>query len=163
MSEPPRPDDDQERPHDDHPLRRVTLRAFEGLIDQHVHAAEAAGQFQNLPGAGKPLQLDSDDHVPEDLRVGFRMLKNAGFAPPWVDLQRSIREQQDGLDRWLAQQNRRWAGLSQADRERLRAEHAQRLGELNKQIMNYNLTAPPVAGQLPLLQPWREQRKLGAE
>ncbi|NNJ11400.1 DUF1992 domain-containing protein [Chloroflexales bacterium ZM16-3] len=161
MSEPPRDERNREEEHNSHPLRRVTQRTFESLIDQHVRAAEEAGEFRDLPGAGKPLSLDSDDQVPEDLRTGFRMLKNAGYAPPWIELQKSIREEQERLAAWLAQSNRRWPALGPTERDQLRAEYEQRLRDLNKQISSYNLTAPPVAGQLPLLQPWRELRKLG--
>jgi hypothetical protein len=160
MSEPPRDESDRES-QSDHPLRRVTQRTFESLIDQHIRAAEEAGEFRDLPGAGKPLKLDSDDHVPEDVRAGFRMLKNAGYAPPWIELQKSIREDQERLADWLAQSNRRWPKLSKASRDELRAEYEQRLRDLNKQISAYNLTAPPVAGQLPLLQIAQELRKLG--
>ena len=157
MSE--QPDEEQDR--DTHPLRRVTARTYESLIDQQIRAAEAAGQLSNLPGAGKPLNLGDDKDVPEELRVGFRMLKNAGYAPPWIELQKSIREDQEQLDRWLARANERWPRLGEGDRATLRAEYEQKLRDLNKQIGSYNLSAPPVAGQLPLLQPWRELRKLG--
>lgn len=152
-------DKDDER--DAHPLRRVTARNFESLIDQQMREAEAAGEFRNLPGAGKPLDLGDDSHVPEEERVGYRMLKGAGYAPPWIELQKSIREAQDELARWLARANERWPRLGDLDRAATRAEYEQKLRELNKQIGNYNLTAPPAAGQLPLLQPWRELRKLG--
>jgi hypothetical protein len=157
MSE--QPDDPAER--DAHPLRRVTAKTYESLIDQQIRAAEAAGQFRNLPGAGKPLDLGDDKDVPDELRVGFRMLKNAGYAPPWIELQKSIREELAALEVWLARANQRWPGLGEGDRAALRAEHEQRLRDLNKQIGSYNLMAPPVAGQFPLLQPWRELRRLG--
>lgn len=158
-------DDKADRPErdQDHPLRRVSLRSFESLIDQQMAEAERAGQFRNLPGAGKPLDFSADDGVPDELRVAHRMLKNAGYAPPWIELQKSIRDDQADLDRWLAQANRRWPGLGAAEREQLRAEYESRLREINRQITTYNLTAPPVAGQIPLLQPWRELRKLGTE
>lgn len=149
--------------HEAHPLRRVNLQNFQSLIDQHMREAEAAGQFRNLPGAGKPLKLDDDSLVPEDMRLANRLLKGSGFAPPWIELQKSIREDQEQLAAWLARENRRWPGLGEADRTRLREEYSQKIRELNRQITNYNLTAPPVAGQIPLLQPWRELRKLGAE
>ncbi|NTU79423.1 MAG: DUF1992 domain-containing protein [Chloroflexales bacterium] len=153
---------DQPEPKDDaHPLRRVSLRAFESLIDQQIREAEAAGQFRDLRGAGMPLDLDADKDVPEELRVGYRMLKNAGYAPPWIELQKSIREDQEALARWLARANERWPGLGERDRATLQAEYGQRLSDLNRQINTYNLSAPPVAGQIPLLQPWRELRKLG--
>jgi DnaJ homolog subfamily C member 28 len=161
MSEPPRDERDHDDKGDSHPLRRVTQRSFESLIDQHIRAAEEAGEFRDLPGAGKPLKLDEDVQVPEELRTGFRMLKNAGYAPPWVELQKSIREEQERLAAWLAQSNRRWPGLGQASRDELRAEYERRLRDLNRLISSYNLTAPPVAGQMPLLQVPRELHKLG--
>jgi len=40
------------------------------------------GDFDGLPGAGRPLVLDDDPLVPEDLRLAYRILKNAGFVPP---------------------------------------------------------------------------------
>ncbi|MEI7770180.1 MAG: DUF1992 domain-containing protein [Chloroflexales bacterium] len=158
MSEPPRDERDRDGQHPDYSLRVVTQRNFQSLIDQHVRAAEAAGEFRDLPGAGKPQDLGADDGVPDELRTGFRMLKNAGYAPPWIELQKSIREEQERLDAWIAQANRRWPALGQASRDQLRAEHEQLLRDLNKQISTYNLTAPPVAGQLPLIQ----MRELGA-
>lgn len=52
------------------------------LVEQRIEAAMAAGEFDHLPGAGKPLALDDDKLVPEELRVAYRILKNAGFLPP---------------------------------------------------------------------------------
>lgn len=163
MSDQPNDESDRPQRDQDHPLRRVSLRSFESLIDQQMAEAERAGQFRNLPGAGKPLDLGDDDGVPDELRVAHRMLKNAGYAPPWIELQKSIRADQDQLDRWLAQANRRWPNLGEAERTQLRAEYEARLRALNKQRTTYNLTAPSAAGQLPLLQIERELRKLGGE
>lgn len=151
------PEDEQE-----HPLRRVSTRNFESIIDQQFRAAEAAGQFNNLAGAGKPQELDDDKDVPDELRVGFRMLKNAGYAPPWIELQKSISDERAALERWLVRMNQRWSRLGPGDRAALRTEYEQRLRELNQQISVYNLTAPPAAGQYPLLQIEPELAKLGA-
>lgn len=38
-----------------------------------------------MPGAGQPLELDDDSLIPEDLRLAYRILKNAGFVPPEVE------------------------------------------------------------------------------
>ena len=48
------------------------------LAEQRIAAAIDAGEFDDLPGAGKPLDLDDDPLVPDDLRVAWRLLKNAG-------------------------------------------------------------------------------------
>ena len=59
------------------------------LLDQwaerHILAAQRQGEFENLPGTGRPLMLDDDSHVPADLRAGYRMLKNAGCLPPELE------------------------------------------------------------------------------
>jgi len=52
------------------------------LADQKIAAAIEAGELDGLPGAGKPLDLDDDPLIPQDLRVAYRILKNAGFVPP---------------------------------------------------------------------------------
>lgn len=54
---------------------------FDELVEDRIQAAIVRGDFDNLPGSGKPLQLDDDRLVPEHLRVGMRILKNAGMIP----------------------------------------------------------------------------------
>ncbi|MCS6879718.1 MAG: DUF1992 domain-containing protein [Oscillochloridaceae bacterium] len=138
------------------PLGQGPFQAHESLIERRIREAEAAGMFDNLPGAGKPLPLDDDDHVPEDLRIGYRLLKNAGYAPSWIELQKHIYAELADLERWLAHVTARWARTGPLERERLRAEYAQKVHDLNRQITTYNLIAPPAAGQLPLRRPGRE-------
>lgn len=58
--------------------------ALDRLVEARIAEATAAGEFDDLPGAGQPLSLDNDALVPEEIRVAYRMLKNAGFAPPEV-------------------------------------------------------------------------------
>ncbi len=66
------------------------------LVDQLVEArisdAQARGEFDNLPGAGKALQLEDDALVPEELRAAYRLLKNAGYLPPSLQLRHEIAE-----------------------------------------------------------------------
>lgn len=67
------------------------------LAEQHIKAAEEKGEFNNLPGAGKPLNLDDNSHVPQALRAGYHLLKNAGFLPPELELRRQAIEVNDLL------------------------------------------------------------------
>jgi hypothetical protein len=46
--------------------------------------AVSRGEFDDLPGAGRPLDLNDDPLVPQELRVAYRILKNAGYLPPEV-------------------------------------------------------------------------------
>jgi hypothetical protein len=74
-----------------------TVWLIDQLAEAHIHAALERGEFDDLPGAGKPLQLEDDRLVPEELRVAYRLLKNAGYLPPAVELLREIREAEDLL------------------------------------------------------------------
>jgi hypothetical protein len=68
------------------------MNLFEQLVEQRVAEAQARGEFDKLPGQGQPLQLEDDSMVPEELRAGYRLLKNAGYLPPQLQMQREIRE-----------------------------------------------------------------------
>lgn len=61
------------------------LAALNELVEQRIREAMRKGELSGLPGEGKPLALDDDAMVPEELRVAHRILKNAGYAPPEVE------------------------------------------------------------------------------
>ncbi|MDH3976333.1 MAG: DUF1992 domain-containing protein [Deltaproteobacteria bacterium] len=58
---------------------------FSSLAEKRIEEAIRRGELDNLPGAGKPLKLDDDSAIPEDLRMSYRLLKNAGFIPPELE------------------------------------------------------------------------------
>jgi len=58
--------------------------AFELIAERKIEEALARGEFDGLPDEGRPLDLDDDALVPEELRMAYRILKNAGFAPQEV-------------------------------------------------------------------------------
>jgi hypothetical protein len=66
------------------------MSGFDHLVEQRIAAARDAGELDNLPGEGRPLDLDDAPLVPEEVRVAYRILKNAGFVPPEVDERREI-------------------------------------------------------------------------
>jgi len=66
-------------------MAKPLLPGFALLVEQRISEAMARGDFDNLPGAGKPLQLDDDTLVPEEERVAFRIMKNAGYLPSEVE------------------------------------------------------------------------------
>lgn len=67
------------------------------LSEQHILAAQQAGVFDNLPGTGKPLILDDDSAVAEELRAGYRLLKNAGYLPPELEQRKEALQLRDLL------------------------------------------------------------------
>ncbi|QIE97551.1 DUF1992 domain-containing protein [Pantoea stewartii] len=67
------------------------------LAEQHIKAAQEKGELSDLPGEGAPLNLEDDSQVPPDLRAGYRLLKNAGFLPPELELRREALQVSDLL------------------------------------------------------------------
>lgn len=68
------------------------MQAFEAIAEQRIQEALARGELDNLPGAGRPLDLDDDRLVPQELRMVFRILKNSGYVPPEVQTLKDIAE-----------------------------------------------------------------------
>jgi Domain of unknown function (DUF1992) len=63
---------------------------LERLAEERIREAMERGEFDNLPLSGKPLPLDSNGFVPEDLRLAYKLLKDAGFLPPEMELRKEI-------------------------------------------------------------------------
>src|SRR5215213_4239367 len=54
------------------------------LIDEQIQDALRKGQFADLPGKGKPLKLDDDSHVPEQMRMANKLLRDNDLVPEWM-------------------------------------------------------------------------------
>jgi len=70
---------------------------FEKLIEERILQAQRRGEFENLPGSGRPLEIEDDRHIPEDLRLAYKILKNAGCIPPEIELKKEIHQTRDLL------------------------------------------------------------------
>lgn len=57
------------------------MEIFSWLAEQRIQEAMRSGAFQNLPGHGKPLELEDLSGVPEELRMSYKIMKNAGILP----------------------------------------------------------------------------------
>lgn len=64
------------------------MSLLDELAEKHILAAERKGDFDNLAGSGRPLQLDDDSHVHPELRATYRILKNSGYLPPELEMRR---------------------------------------------------------------------------
>jgi hypothetical protein len=73
------------------------LSYFWRIAEERILDAQRAGVFDDLPGKGKPLQLEDLSWVPEDLRVGYHILKNAHVLPPEAELMKDIHTLEDLL------------------------------------------------------------------
>ena len=66
------------------------MEFFSLIIEERIQAAQKEGVFDNLPGKGKPLKLDDDSSVPEDLRLTFKVLKNTNCLPIEMEMRKEI-------------------------------------------------------------------------
>ncbi|MBB6731650.1 DnaJ family domain-containing protein [Cohnella zeiphila] len=60
------------------------------LADEKIREAIAKGEFDDVSGKGKPLPPDELEGVPDELRVGFKLLRNAGAIPPELELRKEM-------------------------------------------------------------------------
>jgi DnaJ-like protein len=70
---------------------------FQRIAEQRILEAQRNGDFDNLPGKGKPLRLEDLSWVPEDLRMAYHLLKNAHVLPPEAELLKDIHTLEDLL------------------------------------------------------------------
>ena len=66
-------------------------------VEELIREWLAENECEDLPGKGKPLDLDEYFSWPEDLRLGFSILKNSGYIPEEVEQLREIRRLEDEL------------------------------------------------------------------
>lgn len=66
------------------------MEAFERLAEQRILEAMGRGEFDNLPGAGKPLILNDHPFVPDELWMAHKIVRNAGCLPPEVEERKEI-------------------------------------------------------------------------
>jgi len=64
--------------------------SFDKLVEEKIKEAQQRGDFDNLPGKGKPIDLSAYFETPEDVRLAQSVLKNAGFTSREVDLLNEI-------------------------------------------------------------------------
>ena len=124
-------------------------------IDEQIQEAQARGEFDNLPGCGKPLHLD-DNSFTGDKGMAYSLLKQNGYAPPEVELAKEIRTEfakaQQKLEKLRYQRKSLSSRRIPPFRSEKRAfnqavqnaanEYNQLLHELNRKILKLNVITP---------------------
>ena len=86
------------------------MNLLDQIAEARIQEAIERGELRELPGEGRPLRLDDDSAIPEELRAAYRILKNAGFLPPELQLRKEVREAEQRLQQ-----------LPESERSRARA------------------------------------------
>jgi hypothetical protein len=66
--------------------------SFDKIVEAIIKEAMERGEFDNLPGKGKPIDLTEYFETPEEIRLANSVLKNAGMTPREVELLKEIAE-----------------------------------------------------------------------
>lgn len=139
----------------DEQVRKRRGKKYHDYVEEIIQEAQQRGEFSNLPGEGKPLQLE-DESAAGDKALGYHMLKNSGFAPAEVELAKEIRKELERADvklKRIIQQgqtlrSRRVSPFASEKRafnasvESAAEEYERTLRELNRKILTLNLMAP---------------------
>jgi DnaJ homolog subfamily C member 28 len=152
---------------------------WESWIDQQIREAQDRGEFDNLPGKGKPLDLAPNPYA-QDQELAFKILKDAGYAPEWIELDKEIRTRLEKARTTLA---RRWewhkarldelegksGPWAETERERVRAGwrkvvngFEQEVAAINQEIVGLNLKVPSPRFQRTKVDAARELQRLTA-
>ena len=73
------------------------INGFEKIVEERIRRAFENGEFDELTGTGEPLTLEDDSNVPEELRLAYKILKNAECLPPEIELRKEIEKTEDLL------------------------------------------------------------------
>jgi DnaJ family protein C protein 28 len=127
-------------------------------IEDHIRKAMEEGKFDDLPGKGKPIHWDENPLVEPDWQLAFRMLRNAGFALPWMETRKEIETQLEAargsLKRaWYWRQSAIAEGQPPAfvedEWQRALGVFREQIAEINHRIFDYNLEVPLLRFQRP--------------
>ncbi|CAJ1968800.1 unnamed protein product [Sphenostylis stenocarpa] len=112
------------------------------VVEQRIWHSMEEGQFENLPGKGKPLKLDTNPHADPAEDTLYRILSKNGCAPEWVELNKEIRSK---ISEWRMSLKKAWANKCSGDHsewvessENLKSQ----LREINDKVFRYNLIVP---------------------
>jgi hypothetical protein len=125
------------------------------LIEIRIQEAITRGEFDDLPGKGKPLQLDNIAEVEEGMRLAFHILKNANIGPAWLEKQKDLRAQ---IERVRGDLRRSQAHPAVDVREDGRAHFRAECERMNRAIRAANLEVPAVRLHLTPMNCERELR-----
>ncbi|MBM7717072.1 DUF1992 domain-containing protein [Siminovitchia sp. FSL H7-0308] len=94
---------------------------FTNISEEKIRKAYEEGEFDELPGFGKPLPEENLEGIPKELRMAYRVMKNAGFSPDEMDVKKELMTIEDLIRR----------SEDELEIEQLRKK-------LNEKLLNYN-------------------------
>jgi DnaJ homolog subfamily C member 28 len=130
-------------------LKEFAMDKWEPLVDRLIRESMERGEFDNLSGTGQPIDLSENPFEDPDTRTAHRLLRNAGFAPAWIeerkDIDAEFQQSRTTLIRAKEIYGRDGKLSQSAQWQRAVNEFRVKTRELNRRIKHYNLKSPAVA------------------
>jgi hypothetical protein len=111
------------------------MRQWESAIEKQIREAQERGDFDNLPGRGKPLHVESWD---DEWALAYHVLKQAGETLPWIALGKEIELGQERLRKMLRDAPK----IPYAERERARDRYLREAAAVDKMLEEYAFLVP---------------------
>ncbi|MBR3664433.1 MAG: DUF1992 domain-containing protein [Desulfovibrio sp.] len=113
-------------------MQEFPFSAIQYIAERRIEEAMQKGEFDNLPGQGRPLELEDLSNVPEELRMAYKILRNAGCLSPELEERKQISRVLDLLEQ-CEDEHERLSGMQKlrflVDRSKMRFQRSIRLEE----------------------------------
>ncbi|RKU32464.1 hypothetical protein C6496_23990 [Candidatus Poribacteria bacterium] len=136
-------------------------------VSKQIQEAMERGDFKDLPGKGKPQQFDDNPYISPEVRMVNQMLKDKGFAPRWIEVDKEIRAETEQAEKLIENLKGRRSRLEaqlqvqplkrdairsvfELERSRGLEAYTVQLQQLNRKIQQWNLMMPLRDKQYPL-------------
>jgi DnaJ homologue, subfamily C, member 28, conserved domain len=117
---------------------------FSKLAENRIREAMEAGDFDDLEGKGQPLDLEEDSHIPPELRMAYKILKNANCLPLELALRQEVVQLQDLVAAMPDEAEK----LKQMRRLNFLVMKLNMLRPVSPQLLEHELYAPKVLERL---------------
>jgi DnaJ family protein C protein 28 len=117
----------------------------QALVERRIQEAMENGDFDHLPGQGKPLALASNPYLESGQELAYGLLKNNNLAPEWIERDKEIRQELKAIRDHLRLAWQNWAGESTWQATAARFEDP--IKRLNRKIEDFNLIVPIISCQ----------------
>jgi hypothetical protein len=120
------------------------MNFFERIAENRILEAIEAGEFDNLRGKGQPLNLQDESHIPPELRMAYKILKNADCLPPELELRKEVVTLQD----LVASMEDEAEKLKQMRRLNFLMMKLSMVRTVSAQVLEHDLYAPKILERL---------------
>ena len=113
-------------------MQEFPFSAIQYIAERRIEEAMQKGEFDNLPSQGRPLELEDLSNVPEELRMAYKILRNAGCLSPELEERKQISRVLDLLEQ-CEDEHERLSDMQKlrflVDRSKMRFQRSIRLEE----------------------------------